>query len=80
MNKKLWLLRPIKDHPLWDPWYDTAFGFVVCAETEEEARYLASEGAGDEGSQAWLLSGRSTCEVLTPEIETGVVICDWKDD
>jgi hypothetical protein len=49
---KLWLLRPVDNLPddanPWEPWYDKAFGFVVRAETEEGARRLATEEAGDE--------------------------------
>ncbi len=49
---KLWILRPTvrlpnEDDP-WKPWYDKAFGFVVQAETEEQARALADSEAGDE--------------------------------
>ena len=47
---KLWLLRPINiygDSP-WNPWHDKAFGFVVRADTEQEARKLANEESGDE--------------------------------
>ncbi len=49
---KLWILTPVKgldkkDNP-WEPWYDKAFGFVVRAETEEEAREFAHSNAGDE--------------------------------
>ena len=36
---KLWLLKPIKR---WTVWYDKAFGFVVRAATEDEARAAAS--------------------------------------
>jgi len=39
---KLWLLRPVKNHALWASWYDKAFGFVVRAETEVDARALVS--------------------------------------
>lgn len=48
---KLWELRPInrtgEETPMggqkpdpWDPWYDRAFGFVVRAETAEDARRI----------------------------------------
>jgi len=50
----IYLLRPIAvadgaPWP-WSPWYDKAFGFVVRAETEEEARQLADAEAGDENN------------------------------
>jgi hypothetical protein len=36
---RLWLLRPVESgSAFWEPWYDKAFGFVVRAETEEDAR------------------------------------------
>jgi len=57
---KLWLLRPVdglkkNDNP-WKPWYDKAFGFVVRADTEEEARALAHADAGDENREARALA------------------------
>ncbi len=88
---KLWLLRPKKDLPKddspWDPWYDKVFGFVVRAETEEEARRLANEQGGDEtgeirtivyrtGGNPWLDSKYSTCEILTEDGEPEVIIID----
>ena len=41
---KLWILKARtdlseQDNP-WNPWYDKAFGFVVRAETAEQARQL----------------------------------------
>lgn len=32
----------------WDPWYDKCFGFVIRAETESQARLMASVQSGDE--------------------------------
>ncbi len=48
MSGKLWLLRPREDlsktdNP-WEPWYNRAFGFVVRAETEAEARRMPIRG------------------------------------
>jgi hypothetical protein len=43
---KLWLLRPKEGRSHWEPWYDKAFGFVVRANSETEARKLASGDAG----------------------------------
>lgn len=86
---KLWLLRPVENDPLWDPWYDKAFGFVVRAETEAEARALAHEDAGDENrgefmheklgpkGRAWLDAEHSTCVELPADGEPGVVIRDF---
>lgn len=78
---KLWLLRPVSENQVggpWSPWYDKAFGFVVRAMTEQEARQYAAEDCGDEGGVAWLDSALSKCAVLTPKGATGVVIRDFK--
>lgn len=45
--------------------WDEAKGFVVRTYTEEDARRIASENAGDEGIEPWLNPGESTCEVIT---------------
>jgi hypothetical protein len=51
-KKKIWLLRPVEglaeDNSPWDPWYDKAFGFVVVAYTEAQAREIANTNGGDE--------------------------------
>lgn len=90
---KLWLLRPVdgldkKDNP-WGPWYGKAFGFVVYAETEEEARTLAHNEAGDENrikflggaidkpQQPWLNAHYSTCVEQTANGDAEVVIVDF---
>ena len=72
----------------WSPWYDKAFGFVVRAENEEEARKLANEKGGDEtgeishsiyrtGGDPWLDANFSECVELTEEGNKGVIICDY---
>jgi len=89
---KLWLLRPVdnltrEDNP-WEPWYDKAFGFVVRAETEEDAREMANKCGGDEtgkaqrvvyrtGGDPWLYPKYSTCIELTAEGESDVIITDF---
>jgi hypothetical protein len=73
-NMKLWILEAKEGDPIWQPWYDKTFGFVVRAETEADARRFASEDCGDEGPQAWLSSEHSTCVELTPDGEPGIVI------
>ena len=89
----IWLLRPVDglvvgDYP-WSPWYDKAFGFVVRAETEVEARQFAHDNAGDENSgmflgkqtaatrQPWLDPKYSTCVKLTADGEPGVILRDF---
>ena len=90
---KLWILRPNEHLPdgtesPWEPWYDKAFGFVVRAETEDEARQLANDEGGDEcgpvthtiyrtGGNPWLDPAFSTCEELTADGAPGVVIQDF---
>jgi hypothetical protein len=90
---KLWLLRPIENLPKgdnpWDPWYDKAFGFVVRAETETDARRLAHGDAGVENrgrflgeriaktTEPWLNSDYSTCVEITSDGSAGVVIRDF---
>ena len=76
-NMKLYLLRPKEDNTIWKPWYDKTFGFVVRAESESEARLLASEESGEEGDKAWLDGRYSTCEELTSKGKSEVVIKDF---
>lgn len=71
---RLWILKPIKD---WEPWYDTALGFVVRAVDEATARQLASETAGDEGSAVWLDPSKTDCEELEQSGEEGIILCDF---
>jgi hypothetical protein len=74
---KLWHVTARDKRPEWEPWYDKAFAFVVRAETEAEARELAANCAGEEGSNPWLNSDASLCEILTPKGERGVIIKDF---
>jgi len=81
---KLWLLRPAllpEGNDPWEPWYDKAFGFVIRAETEGEARELAHDNAGDENLEGiitpWLDKKYSTCIELTEEGEIGMVLRDF---
>jgi len=82
---KLWLLQPIHDLPEstdpWEPWYDKTFGFVVRAETEEQARQFAhDEGANENRSiittKPWKDARYSTCVELSEAGEPGVIIED----
>lgn len=54
--------------------YDEADSFVVRAESEESARELASQKAGDEGGLTWLQSDRSFCSELTVDGIDKVII------
>jgi hypothetical protein len=60
----------------WEPWYDKAFGFVVAARDEEQARKLASEQSGGEGADAWLDKKASTCKEVKPS-KAEVIIRDF---
>ncbi len=89
---KLWILRPVEDLPEgddpWHPWYDKCFGFVIRAETEEDARRIAHQHAGEENrgtfleckitdtKEPWLDSKYSTCKELSAEGEEGLIIED----
>ncbi len=58
--------------------WDCAYGFMVRAETEEEARSMASAEAGDEGADSWTDSNFSTCEAVSgAEGEPGIVMTDF---
>jgi hypothetical protein len=77
---KLWILRPVGysdvfEAGAWYPWYDKAFGFVVAAETEADARQLANEDHGDEGA-VWTDPAQTTCEELTAD-SAGIVMRDF---
>jgi hypothetical protein len=83
------LLRPIDGLPNdpWIPCYDCCFGFVVRAETEQEAREFAEKEAGDESDKSrstrtplrkvWLDAALTTCTELTTDGEVGIVIRDF---
>lgn len=85
---KLWILRPMDySNKLafneigdpWSPWYDKCFGFVIAAESEQRAREIATEEAGDEkrtieGILPWMDSRYSSCLELEVPKEEGVVM------
>ena len=89
----LWLLKARTnttktDNP-WNPWYDKAFGFVVSARTEEEARRIANDNGGDEcgqvkhtvyrtGGDPWLDPKLSTCEPLKAPDTAEVIFRDLR--
>ena len=88
---KLWLLKPINNskQSLWDPWYDKAFGFVVRASTASEARAFAQAKAGTEAEGSdwqdestnipvWTSPELTSCELLVPEGEEGIVLRDFR--
>lgn len=62
MAKHIYLLTVDDDLEPLD--CNVALGFVVRAETPEEARELASKDCGDEGPEVWFDSSKSTIEVV----------------
>lgn len=83
----LYLLKPIETGIVnpWLPWYDKAFGFVVRAESEVEAREIADKHAGDENTGAdwlqtehpWLSPVLSSCHILTSDGPAGMILRDF---
>lgn len=73
---RMWLLLPISlDRPgPWRPVWDKAYGFVVRAETEAQARQVVadSDETGDEGADVWLDPTLALCREIpldgTPEV------------
>ena len=74
MALRLWLLR-LTPIPAYD--WDCAFGFVVRAETEADARALATKERGDEDEQTWLDTDKSSCVPLEADGECGVILRDF---
>ncbi len=82
----LWLLKPRDDLPVldnpWTPSYDRVFGFVVRAESEEEARRMVTR-SGETGAEvirhpdAWLSNDYSICMELTPDGEANIILRDY---
>lgn len=78
----IWLIRPIDENgPDWKPWYDKCFGFVVSADTEQQARIIASRSGetGDEGPDIWSdsLKTETFCLARESDYENGVVMVDF---
>lgn len=76
--KKIFVLRPVGYHDsfeegLWDPWYDKAFGFLIAADDETEARTMASNAHSSyehEMKAAWLNPELTTCKEISSYAET----------
>lgn len=79
---------PHGDNP-WEPWYDKAFGYVIRAETEDEAREIAHNNAGDENrmellvvkisktNYPWKDKRYSTCIELSVNGESELIMTDF---
>lgn len=79
----LWLLRPKpeEERPGRDPWnlrWDCYYGFVVRAETEQEARNLADK-RGDESARGnpWQDPAYTTCTPLSADGPAEVIMEDF---
>ena len=95
----LWLLRPVAPvqkgsrackGTAWAPYWDTAHGFVVRAETEKEARELVMGNGGDEEGSKTFIDGRavvrnspwsdpkqSICIALLQDGESAIILEDF---
>jgi hypothetical protein len=82
---KLWELRPLDGRREWSPWYDKAFGFVVRAETQEDARKIVAsayeqgmqKGPGNEGPEVWIDPDATSCVELVAEGDPKIIIVDF---
>lgn len=87
----LWRLTPKTDTMWWcvegkDPWqppYDRAFGFVVRAADEEEARWQAHQAGGEEngtmdGVSPWLNANYSNCEEIRGDGSAEVILVNFR--
>lgn len=80
---KLWLLRAREDIDIetspWNSPYNKNFGFVIRAQTEEDARAVANGGAYDENAfgEVWLDSEFTNCDELLVDGLAGAIISDF---
>lgn len=70
---KLYLITRNSDGPKWD----VCEGFVIRASSPSQARKIAAENHGDEGSKTWLNSDCSTLHELKLEGNEGVILRDY---
>jgi hypothetical protein len=67
----------------WQPPYDRAFGFVVRAASEEEARWQAHQAGGEEngtmeGVSPWLDGAYSSCEQIRDDGSSEVILVNFR--
>ncbi len=58
--------------------YDEAQGFVVRATSAHTARTIASQHAGDEGGDTWLLPPFSSCIELHVDGTEAIILRDFR--
>jgi len=56
------------------PSYDVFTGHVVCAKSEEGARFHAARQAADEGAAVWLDENITTCQRVDCNTPLGIVL------
>jgi len=74
---KLYILKAIYGIEDFSPWFDKSFGHLVRAESEIDARAIASRHCGDEGVEPWLNESKTTCEELTSDGEEEHLMVDF---
>jgi hypothetical protein len=50
---------------------------LVRACTRQQARKIAASVAGDEGSETWISTDKSSCKLVPPEGSAGVICRDF---
>ena len=78
---KLWLLDSlhVKGSPTWSR-YDVCDGFMVRAETEQQAREIAKEATAGESwdENPWLNPALTSCEQVFIDGEPGIVMSSFR--
>lgn len=75
MATRLWLLQ--RKYTKGEPVYDCNYGFVIRADDASDARLMASKEMGDEGADCWLSDDKSSCEELSQDGETAIILVDF---
>ena len=70
----LYLLQRIEDD---GNIYDCYDGHVIRANSEAEARLMASKVSADEGSNTWLEPSSSTCIEIIPDGKVEIILSDF---
>ncbi len=65
--KEEYIHKLVEDLNTDDEELDYTFTMLVAAESEVNARLLASKSAGDEGATTWIDSEKSECKRFKPE-------------
>ena len=78
---KLWILKPIDDNAgHWQGHWDSVFGFVVRAESEELARKMVNPEGQDENrkhNDVWLDPALTTCVELSAGGLPAIIMTDF---